>query len=431
MFQKINTKFSDSHLLILLGIIISIFPLCFLIGSLLINLNTILASLILISLYFQKKDLTIFKNKFFFALFLLWISFLINLAFSSNFDNSLSRTFGFVRYIFLALAIKIFLENASSKLQYLVFKIWLLIFFIISFDLVFEYILGFNTLGFSSYMPGRLSGFLNEELKIGHLYSALILLVSIFIFKFYNNYYYLYFGLITFVTISLLIGERGNFLRVVFVSSIFIFVFDKKYLLNKLVIFLILTLSLTTFVTFNQDYNKRFWGQFIKPIIIGYSTTFNVGENNKLKNFFYNSVYGANYNRGYEVFLDNKVFGVGIKNFRNESGKKEYQNKKFRFYNQASSIHPHQVHLEFLAETGLFGYISFLLFVFYSIYHSIKNFLATKNLIILASLLYFICSLIPLMPTGSFFTTFGATLFWINYGFMINSKKNSIFSKIN
>ena len=40
MFQKINTKFSDDHLLILLGIIISIFPLCFLIGSLLINLNT-------------------------------------------------------------------------------------------------------------------------------------------------------------------------------------------------------------------------------------------------------------------------------------------------------------------------------------------------------------------------------------------------------
>ena len=433
MFQKINTKFNDNQLLIVLGIIISLFPLCFLIGSLFINLNTLLACLIIILYLFNTKNLLIFRNKFFYALIFLWISLLINLYFSSNFENSLSRIFGFVRFIFLALSIKIFLENASDKLQRLVFKIWLLIFLVISFDLIFEYFLGFNTFGFSSYMPGRLSGFLNQELKIGHLYSALVLLISIFIFKFYNNNYYFYFGLITFVTISLLIGERSNFLKVLFISSIFIFVFDKKYLLNKLVIFLILTLSLTTFVTFNEDYNKRFWGQFIKPIIFANSKTVKIGETDKIniKNFFYNSVYGANYNRGYKVFLDNKVFGVGIKNYRNESNKKKYENKKLRFNNHASSIHPHQVHLEFLAETGLFGYISFVLFIFYSIYHSLKNFLVTKNLIILASLLYFIFSLMPLIPTGSFFTTFGATLFWINYGFMINNKKDSIFSKVN
>ena len=425
MFQKINTKFSDDHLLILLGIIISIFPLCFLIGSLLINLNTLLAGLVLILISIQDKNLIIFKNKFFFALFFLWLSFLINLAFSSNFDNSLPRTIGFVRFIFLALSIKIFLENASDKLQYLVFKIWLLIFIIISFDLIFEYILGFNTLGFSSYMPGRLSGFLNQELKIGHLYSALILLVSIFVFKFYKNYYYFYFGIVVFVIISLLIGERANFLRVLCISSIFVFVFDKKYLLNKLVMFLILALSLTSFLTFNKEYNKRFWGQFVKPLIFGQT------ENLKKENFFEFTVYGANYYRGYKVFSDNKYFGVGIKNYRNQSNKKKYENKKFRFNDQAASIHPHQVHLEFLAETGLFGYICFIMFVIYSIYRSLKNFFETQNLVILASLLYFIFSLMPLVPTGSFFTTFGATLFWINYGFMINYKTNSIFSRAN
>ncbi len=425
MFQKTNNKLSDNKLLILLGIIISIFPLCFLIGSLLINLNTLLAGLVLILISIQDKNLIIFKNKFFFALFFLWLSFLINLAFSSNFDNSLPRTIGFVRFIFLALSIKIFLENASDKLQYLVFKIWLLIFIIISFDLIFEYILGYNTLGFSSYMPGRLSGFLNQELKIGHLYSALILLVSIFVFKFYKNYYYFYFGILVFVIISLLIGERANFLRVLCISSIFVFVFDKKYLLNKLVIFLILALSLTSFLTFNKEYNKRFWGQFVKPLIFGQT------ENLKKENFFEFTVYGANYYRGYKVFSENKYFGVGIKNYRNQSNKKKYENKKFRFNDQAASIHPHQVHLEFLAETGLFGYVCFIMFVIYSIYRSLKNFFETQNLVILASLLYFIFSLMPLVPTGSFFTTFGATLFWINYGFMINYKTNSIFSRAN
>ena len=189
--------------------------------------------------------------------------------------------------------------------------------------------------------------------------------------------------------------------------------------------FLILALSLTSFLTFNKEYNKRFWGQFVKPLIFGQT------ENLKKENFFEFTVYGANYYRGYKVFSENKYFGVGIKNYRNQSNKKKYENKKFRFNDQAASIHPHQVHLEFLAETGLFGYVCFIMFVIYSIYRSLKNFFETQNLVILASLLYFIFSLMPLVPTGSFFTTFGATLFWINYGFMINYKTNSIFSRAN
>ena len=32
------------------------------------------------------------------------------------------------------------------------------------------------------------------------------------------------------------------------------------------------------------------------------------------------------------------------------------------------SKHPHQLHYEFLSETGLFGYFSFLLFIFLSLY---------------------------------------------------------------
>lgn len=432
MFQRINTKFSDSQLIIILGVIISVFPVCFLIGSLLINLNTLLVCSILIVFFLKEKDFSIFKNKFFVALVLLWISFLINLFFSSNFENSMSRVLGFSRFIILALSIKFFLETASQRLQYFVFKVWILIFLIISFDLIFEYILGFNTLGFASYMPGRLSSFLNQELKIGHLYSAFVLLVSIFIYKFYKNHYYFYFSLITFVIVSLLIGERANFIRVLSICSILFFLYDGKYLLKKLIIFALLSLSLTAFITFNEEYSKRFWGQFLRQIIHGPAGKAEViveANKSKIKNFFFITVYGANYNRGYNVFLDNKLFGVGIKNYRNVSNNSKYENETFRFNKQASSIHPHQVHLEFLAETGLFGYISFIIFIIYSIYHSLKSYLKTKNLIILASLLYLIFALMPLIPTGSFFTTFGATLFWINYGFMINHKQNSIFSK--
>ena len=65
---------------------------------------------------------------------------------------------------------------------------------------------------------------------------------------------------------------------------IFVFVFDKKYLFNKLIVFLILAIALTSFVTFNKEYNKRFWGQFVKPLIFGKTENMHIIP--KKQNFF-------------------------------------------------------------------------------------------------------------------------------------------------
>ena len=218
MLQKLNIRYNDDGSLIFLGLIIAIYPISFLLGSLLINLNTILISLIFIIFGFQKKYLHIFRDKFFILLVLLWSSFLINLFFSTNFENSLSRVLGFFRFILLALSFKIFFENSSNKLKQFVFSMWIIVFIIISFDLIFEYMVGNNILGFKSPMPGRLSSFLNQELKIGHLYSAIFLVCSanILIFTKNNNYFFIF--LFLSIIVSLLIGERSNFIRVLLMS---------------------------------------------------------------------------------------------------------------------------------------------------------------------------------------------------------------------
>ena len=105
MLKKIDKKLNEERLLIVLGFVISIYPLCFLIGSFLINLNTLFACIVFIIFLLKEKNFDIFKNKFFVILLFLWGSFIINLFFSSNIENSLSRTFGFVRFILLALSI--------------------------------------------------------------------------------------------------------------------------------------------------------------------------------------------------------------------------------------------------------------------------------------------------------------------------------------
>lgn len=421
MLQKTDINLNDQKLLIFLGFIISIYPLCFLIGSLLINLNTIFLCIIFIIFLFKEKNFDIFKNKFFIILVLLWVTFLINLIFSSNVENSFGRIFGFIRFILLSLAIKIFFEKSSKKLQKLVFKIWIVLFLIITFDLVFEYIFGFNTTGFSSYMPGRLSGFLNQELKIGHLYSAIFLICSVNILFLTKKNNFLFLFILISIVVSILIGERANFIRVFSMSAVFIIFFDKKNFVKKFIFLIFVSSCLTLFVIKNEEYNKRFWGQFIKPIVIGKQKTdkIEIKESFSFKEVINFTVYGANYDRAFRVFLENKIFGVGIKNYRNESNKKKYQNKDLHFDKAAASIHPHQVHLEFLTETGLFGYFSFSIFIIISFFWSFKNFIKSKDLIIFASSLYILFSLMPMLPTGSFFTTFGATLFWINYGLMI------------
>ena len=53
-----------------------------------------------------------------------------------------------------------------------------------------------------------------------------------------------------------------------------------------------------------------------------------------------------------------------------------------------------------------------------------KKFYKNNNQYVLTTLLYFIFSLMPILPSGSFFTTFAATIFWINYGLMISEKNN-------
>jgi O-antigen ligase len=88
------------------------------------------------------------------------------------------------------------------------------------------------------------------------------------------------------------------------------------------------------------------------------------------------------------------------------------------------ATHPHQVHLEFLSETGIFGYITFLLFFLYSIGTSLKYYINSRNLYQLSAILFISITLLPILPSGSFFTTYGATIFWVNFAIMITYNKD-------
>ena len=340
---------------------------------------------------------------------------IINSVLGINTENSIIRSFGFVRFIILVMGINYYLYKDYKLFEEIILKLWSFLFLIVTLDLLFESIFGFNTFGNQSLATGRLSSFLGEELKIGNYYFGFVLIaLSFIIYKFKNNYIF-FFLTILFLTVALLIGERSNFLKILIIVPMFILLFEKKYFLKKIILLLFTVSILISIVFLNSNYKERFWIMLGEPI----SKDFNLLKTLK------NQQYGAHFDTAYQIFLDNKLFGIGLKNFRHESGKDKYKNEEFLFTDIRQSSHPHQLHFELLSETGLIGYLMFLLFFIFVFYTGITIYLKSKNFYQLSGLLFVFATIIPLLPSGSFFTTYSATIFWINFSFAILFTNNS------
>ena len=84
------------------------------------------------------------------------------------------------------------------------------------------------------------------------------------------------------------------------------------------------------------------------------------------------------------------------------------------------STHPHQVHFEILSELGLVGYLYLFGVLIYFITRGLKTYIKkNENFLNRCSSLFIITSILPLLPSGSFFTSYSATIFWINFSFLL------------
>ena len=405
------TSFKRDYLQLSAIVLLSILPILFFIGTGILNLAIIILDLIFIIEIVSKKRLYFLKNYIFYSLLLLWLTLLVNVFFSIDPINSFSRGFGFIRFIFLVMLLIYYLNLENQKFKNLILSCWSIVFLVTSVDLLFEFITGKNLLGFESYIEGRLSGFFNDELIIGHFYHGFILIATFYILQilseknkqfFLRNY--IYFFIFIFLIISFLIGERSNFIKVLVMILFFSFLFEKKNFKLKVLLFSGFFLIAVLFINLNSNFKERFFEQMYKPILDDPSLYFN------------NLRYIQHYKTAIRIYDNNKIFGIGLKNYRIESGKQIYQDLQ-------TSTHPHQVHFEFLSELGIVGYLSLIIFFTYHFYKFRKNKLFNDNLN-LAGLLFIITSLLPLLPAGSFFTSNGATLFWMNFAIMtLNQKK--------
>ena len=66
---------------------------------------------------------------------------------------------------------------------------------------------------------------------------------------------------------------------------------------------------------------------------------------------------------------------------------------------------------------------SFILFFMLTLFKSINTYFKTRDKYLLSGIIFIIATLIPILPSGSFFTTYTATIFWINYALIVSFDK--------
>ena len=70
------------------------------------------------------------------------------------------------------------------------------------------------------------------------------------------------------------------------------------------------------------------------------------------KIYIFTKVYDSHYNTAYNMYLDNKLFGVGTKMYRKLCRDEKYYVNQF-----SCTTHPHNFYFQQLAENGLIGFL--------------------------------------------------------------------------
>jgi O-antigen ligase len=389
-------------------ILFATFPISILIGNFTINLSILFTgSLFIFKLYQSKIDFSEYKTSFYLLFFFL-ITLLVNLFFSSDYSLSYQRVVKTFFIIFFILSFRYLVLNHQNSL-FSVYRFWCLIFLIVIIDLIIEFLLGKNIFGQSSIMSGRLGSFTGKESVIGGFFLGFCLVFLSYTHKKLRKYNIDIIVIVLLVTISFLIGERSNFIRFFIAISIFVlFIFKYGYKKKLLIIFSSLLLIILT-LTFSKYYYKLRYVEQLELIF----------KKNGLSKYLEDSQYGAHRNVAKEIFIDNPIFGVGIKNFRIASANPKYDNLNHKKNHLRVSNHPHEIYYEFLSETGIFGLSTFLIFISISLVLSFKNYLINRNIYQLSGLIIVVLSILPIIPAGSFLSTYSSSIFWINYALMM------------
>lgn len=367
-------------------------------------------------LFSREYSIKYLKNRIIIFLFLFYFYILIISFFSDNILLSLESSLFYFRFIFFSLSI-FFLLIYFPKLKYYFFLVLLLSTLVVAIDGIIEFFFSFNLItiiGQGDFakianIQGRISGLFRDEWVIG---SYLVRLLPLLIYLYFDlnlnkKLKILFYFTICSSSLSIILsGERSALLYLVFLIFILFCFLVKKSKDRKLLFLpLIFVILLTPF--YNDKLRDR--------LVDGFENHLSL---DKEKNIYLKYI-----DTSTQMFLDRPILGNGPKMFR-EKCKNYTKNNSIDDY--GCSTHPHNNHLQILAETGLVGFLFLFTALIYFIKNLFKLFFNSKNfdlnlLLSRASLLIlFLINLQPLVPTNNFFGNWINIYYFLPLGFYLH-----------
>ena len=433
-----NQHFKKDYLLDFCSYLLCMMPLALVAGPLIAEIFLALIVLYFIYSTVKIKKYSVFKKPIviFFIFFYLMIA--TRSLFSENIYFSLKNSLFYFRFIFFALAIS-FLLSSKSNLKLIFFNFLTFILLLICSDAIIQVLFGINITGFSPNNNIRISSFFNDELVLGS-YLQKILPIYIALFFYYNfnekkKYLFHFFIIALTFVIIFRSGERTAFYLILLYSIIlFVLVSDIRFKKKNIIlvtIFLIIIISIQNPIILKRNFietYKQITGQYPALIHSGKIDTSEdyLTPSSENKFIFFSSMHDNHIRSAYRMFQDEIIFGHGVKMFRIICGKDEYYKNR-----ESCNTHPHNTYAQLLAETGIVGFIMFLvLFIIISIKLFkifINKYIFKKKSKIsnykISLLIAFFVTLWPIVPSGNFFNNWLNILYFFPLGFYLEKIK--------
>jgi O-antigen ligase len=397
----------------------SLIPFFLITGPFLSDLSVSLISLSFLIYCIRRNNFSYFNHKYFYFFLIFWIYLIFNtLIYNFNLD-SLKISFFYFRYGVFVIAIVTFLKEDYKFIKYFFYCIFIC-FTILVFDGFYQYFTGENILGWKN--STRTSSFFGDEKILGSYLSRLWPIffgLSIFIFKKKNK-------LSSFIILIFILSEALIFLsgdRTAFfyinLSAIFVILFSQKLFKLRLITLLSSILILVIISFINPIAKERVFDQTINQMNLDSK------NKNKEKNsiYIFSREHNHHYTTALKMFLDNKVFGVGVKNFRNFCN-----NEKYKISEVSCSTHPHNTYIQILTETGIIGFLFLITVLIYFCKYILKHFILKFKgkyyfndfeICILSGIAIYLW---PIVPTGNIFNNWLNIAMILNFPFLIWSR---------
>jgi len=427
-----------------------IFPLSFIIGNMAISINLLL--FIIFSLFLIKKKHFAFRFKnlylFLIAFFLyLFLSTLIQYqapgvlnesAKSLALENApIFKSFVLFRFLILIFVVDIlFFNDVLNLKKFLISSLFCTTF--VSFDIIFQYFIGFDLFGYKSVKGAWHSGPFGDELIAGG-YLQKFCFFSIFSIyelskKKSSNTLILIFIIIIHAVGILLAGNRMPMVLFIFGCGLIILFIKnlRLIMISSLIIFS----SIFLLISKNDEIMKArynvFWFEYqkiFKPKITKKIHEKRTSENFAYVQFLRSTGHDKIYLTALNVSKMQPIFGFGLKSFKvkcwDTFGEKVLKGNKLGFYNVGCSNHPHNYYLEILVEAGIIGLILIIFFFITVLKKSFRYLFKYNNInddnkyLLLPMIIIFFMEVWPIRSSGSFFTNYNASLIWLNIAILL------------